>query len=89
MRKFLDMSRKVSLTRRDQNIRKDELMIKMSAECKTAKSEARKEFAEKLKQNVDEDINRIYAMGGIGGAVGPLCKFKDDIDNLLKEMENE
>lgn len=48
-----------------------------------------KEFAEKLKAVVDGDINRIYAMGGIGGAIGPLCKFKDDIDNLLKEMESE
>lgn len=48
--KFLNMSRKVSLARRDENIRKDKLMIKMSAELKTAKSEAVTEFAYELKQ---------------------------------------
>lgn len=47
LKKFLDMCRKVSLARRDQNIRKDELMIKMSAEYKTAKAEAIKEFLDK------------------------------------------
>ena len=53
------------------------------------KSEARKAFAERLKENVNGDINRLYALGGRGEAVAPLCKFKDDIDNLVKEMESE
>ena len=61
------------------------LMIgKLQNEIEQAKSKAIKEFAERLKANVEGDINRVYMLGS--GSVGHLCKFKDDIDNLVKEM---
>ena len=78
LRKFLDMSRKVSLARRDENIRKDELMIKMSAELKTAKTEAIKEFAERLR-NATMPVT-------LGGKYRYDVITKEGIDNLVKEM---
>lgn len=67
-------------------IRMESLYKIKCEELEVAKTKAIKEFEERLKEIVDGDINRIYALGGIGGAVAPLCKFKDDIDMVLKEL---
>lgn len=41
-------------------------------------------FAERLKEEVNGDINRIYALGC--GAVAPLCRFIEQIDEIAKEI---
>ncbi len=75
LRKFLNMSRNVSLARRNQNLRKDELLIKIAAELKTAKSKAIKEFWNKLKRKQKWDVDL------------PNYILVADGDNLVKEME--
>lgn len=46
-----------------------------------------KEFAERLRRKVDEDINRCYMLGISN--VGQLSLFIDEINNLVKEMTEE
>ena len=75
LKKFLDMSRKVSLARRDSNLKICELNLKLTEELKTARVEAIKEFAERLikeYENIDgQYVDRVML---------------DIIDNLVKEM---
>ena len=67
-----------------EKIRKaDNNLITSLNKCyETAKAEAIKEFAEKLKEKCYEDFQETYEM------LSPYVT-DDDIDNLLKEMEGE
>ena len=67
-----------------EKIRKaDNNLITSLNKCyETAKAEAYKEFAEKLKEKCYEDFQETYEM------LSPYVT-DDDIDNLLKEMEGE
>ena len=57
-------------------------VISLNKCYETAKAEAYKEFAEKLKEKCYEDFQETYEM------LSPYVT-DDDIDNLLKEMEGE
>ena len=50
-------------------------------QLKTSKSEARKEFAERLKEKTKQDVEKYGSCTGYGTI--------ENIDNLLKEMEGE
>lgn len=76
LKKFLDMSRKVSLARRDRNLKICELNQKILEELKTAKAEAYKEFAEKFKSKFRNGDEVSYAEW--------LIHY--EADNLLKEL---
>lgn len=59
-------------------------------DIKQAKSEAVKDFAEKLKERLAEDCDRVcersnLLYGNISGY--PIYEVEDCIDNLVKEME--
>lgn len=78
LKKFLDMSRKVSLARRDRNLKICELNQKILEELKTAKAEAYKEFAELVK-------DKAYTYSDITGyqsTVVDVC----EIDGVYEEM---
>ena len=80
LKKFLDMSRKVSLARRDRNLKICELNQKILEELKTAKAEAYKEFAEKLHEEL-----RMY---GIKDKFNKLV-FLNVVDKAKKELVGE
>lgn len=72
--------------------RRYELAGTLSMEIKTAKSEAIREFAEKLKENLAVDCDRVcerssLLCGSISGY--PIYEVEDCIDNLVKERVGE
>ena len=77
LEKRLDMSRKELSRRRERNIQNSELNLKLLSELKIVKSEAIREFAERLKVKAawdarDNTVVHLY-----------------DIDSIVKEMTEE
>ena len=69
----------------------DEKLEEIKKEClervEADVTEALKQFAERLKEKVNADINRMYALRIDG--VGVLCDFIDKIDETLKEFNDD
>ena len=87
MEKRLDMSRKELSRRRERNIQNSELNLKLLSELKIVKSEAIKEFAERLKETPLR-FRISYKTHWNEPPKEKMVLFIDDkdIDNLVKEM---
>lgn len=89
LKKFLDMSRKVSLARRDSNLKICELNLKLIEELKTAKSKAINEFAEELKTRIKNAVFCCYDLRFKNHLQELLKIIVAKIDNLVKEMTEQ
>lgn len=68
----------------EERMQKYELINKLS----TAKDEAYKEFAEKIKKSIKENVDEAWHRDD-GNGIYDAEYVLDDIDNLLKEMVGE
>lgn len=85
LQKFLNMSRKVSLARRDGNLKICELNLKIIEELKTAKTEAIKEFAERVYKTLTTKENwKAFKDAWLDN--GECDWLKRKLFNLVKEM---